>query len=256
MKSGFTYREVCPGVLHITDPLGVHMTLLVGRQKALLFDTGYGVGNLLSFIGSLTDLPLTTVLSHGHHDHAMGAMHFPSVRMLAEDLPVFRKYTGRGQRERILRQAGLKAQAREQYLSAAISEPDALEEDCFYLDGLSARVLRVPGHTPGSIALLVPERELLLLGDSWNRETWLFFPESLPVRTYAASFRFLMSHPFKKALAPHVEETVDREYLLQFERGLNEAGFAEAKPAIIPGHEHIQVRAFEPCPGARLVFRA
>ena len=256
MKNGFTYREVCPGVLDIKDPLGVHMTLLVGREQALLFDTGYGVENLSTFVGSLTKLPLTTLLSHGHHDHAMGAMHFPSVRMLSEDLPVFHAYTGRGQRERILKQAGLNAEAREQFLSAAIRAPDALEEDCFDLGGFSARVLRVPGHTPGSIALLVPQRELLLLGDSWNRETWLFFPESLPVRTYAASFRFLMSHPFKVALAPHVEETVDREYLIAFERGLNEAGFANAKPAIIPGYEHMDTRAYEPCPGARLVFSA
>ncbi len=102
----------------------------------------------------------------------------------------------------------------------------------------------------------MPERRLLLPGDSWNPQTWVFFPESLDVRTYAQSFRSLMDLPFQTALAPHADAPVSRDFLLSFADGLNETGFAGAKPMKIKGHEQIPVKAFEPSPGALLVFRA
>ncbi len=113
----FAVSDIFPDVKHIRDPLGVHMTLLLGREKALLFDAGYGVLDLHALIRRITGLPLTLVLSHGHHDHALGAMHFPSSLMLPQDLPVFREYTGRKERERIAGVAGLTGEARETYRS-------------------------------------------------------------------------------------------------------------------------------------------
>lgn len=252
----FTVSDVFPDVKHIRDPLGVHMTLLLGRERALLFDAGYGVLDFHAFIRGITDLPLTLVLSHGHHDHALGAMHFPSSLMLPQDLPVFREYTGRREREKIAVTARLGSEARENYLSASIHEPEKLDAAVFELGGLSVQVIRTPGHTPGSIALYVPKRRLLLLGDNWNPQTWVFFPESLDVRTYSQSFRSLMELPFQTALAPHAEAPLNRASLVCFAQGLNETGFANAKPARIRGYEHIPVKAFEPAPGAMLVFRA
>ena len=251
----FTARELYPGVVQVRDPLGVHMTLLIGREEALLFDAGYGILDLHTFVRLLTSLPLTLVLSHGHHDHALGAMHFPESLMLPEDLPVFREYTGPAVRNRIAGAAGLEGTERNAYLSAGIREPQALSSDFFDLGGLGARIVRTPGHTPGSLAVYVPERELLLLGDNWNPQTWVFFPESLGVRTYAASFRSLMALPFKTALAPHAENMLEKDSLLRFAGGLNETGFASAKPVRMQGYEHLPARAFEPAPGAMLVFR-
>ncbi len=252
----FAVSDVFPGVKQIRDPLGVHVTLLLGREKALLFDAGYGILDLHALIRRITDLPLTLVLSHGHHDHALGAMHFPSSLMLPQDLPVFREYTGRRERERIAETARLGSGEREHYLSASIPEPEILDAAVFELGGLSAKVIKTPGHTPGSIALFVLERELLLLGDNWNPQTWVFFPEALDVRTYARSFRSLTDLPFRIALAPHADAPVSREFLLSFADGLNETGFANAKTARIRGYEQIPVKAFEPAPGAMLVFRA
>ena len=44
--------------------------LLVGRQRALVIDTGIGIGDLKGLIRKLTDKPLTVALSHGHGDHS------------------------------------------------------------------------------------------------------------------------------------------------------------------------------------------
>ncbi len=38
--------QLKPNVYHIADPLGVFMTVIVGEEKALLLDTGYGIGHL------------------------------------------------------------------------------------------------------------------------------------------------------------------------------------------------------------------
>ena len=81
----FTALEVLPGVFHIRDCMGVCMTLLAGRDQALLVDTGYGLEDVRSFIRTLTDKPLTVLLTHAHHDHALGAQWFEHVRLFSGD---------------------------------------------------------------------------------------------------------------------------------------------------------------------------
>ncbi len=43
--------------------------LIVGNKKALLFDTGMGIGNIKEEIGKITSLPITVINSHCHFDH-------------------------------------------------------------------------------------------------------------------------------------------------------------------------------------------
>ena len=58
-----------------------NMYLLEGSEKALLIDTGYGVGNLRAFVEKLTDKPLLVVNTHYHPDHAAGNGEFEEVYM-------------------------------------------------------------------------------------------------------------------------------------------------------------------------------
>jgi len=253
-RNEYTAQETLPDVFHIKDPLDVHLTLLVGQRSALLLDTGYGTGELTAFLRTLTDLPIKVLLSHGHHNHALGAMHFKETWMFQEDLPVFAEYTGQRERLRVLASANLSPQPAQAYLSADIPVPKALSDEPVDLGGLSAVPLRVPGHTPGSLALLVPQRRLLLTGDSWNPQTWVFFPEAFPIRVYAQSFKNMVKHDFDVALAPHRSNLISAEALRCFSQGLTEDGFASAKPYPIDGYEHLPTRMFKPCPGAPLVF--
>ena len=91
---GFIDRELLPGVHHIEDALGVCFTLIVGDERALLVDAGYGVEDVADYVRSLTDLPVTLWLTHGHHDHALGATRFEEVRLHPDDAAVYREYTG------------------------------------------------------------------------------------------------------------------------------------------------------------------
>lgn len=59
-----------------------NMYLLEGDQKALLLDTGWGAGNLRSFVERLTDKPVIVANTHGHLDHSGGNGEWESVVML------------------------------------------------------------------------------------------------------------------------------------------------------------------------------
>ena len=58
---------------------GADMYLLLGTEKALLIDTGYGKGDLPRYLERLTDLPIMVVNTHNHYDHSSGNAFFREV---------------------------------------------------------------------------------------------------------------------------------------------------------------------------------
>ena len=63
MKPFFRKKQMMSGVYSIAGEAVIRY-LIIGEHHALLFDTGYGFGDLASFVKSLTDLPLYVVNSH------------------------------------------------------------------------------------------------------------------------------------------------------------------------------------------------
>ncbi len=49
-----------------------HCYLLLGRERALVIDTGLGVAPLAPVVGALTCLPVAAALTHAHWDHMGG----------------------------------------------------------------------------------------------------------------------------------------------------------------------------------------
>ena len=93
----FRQNEVFPGVYHITDAMGVSFTLIEGDERAILFDTGYGTEDAGACVKTLTDKPVKVYLSHGHHDHVLGARWFDRTWMCREDTEEFILRTGEEQ---------------------------------------------------------------------------------------------------------------------------------------------------------------
>jgi len=252
---GFEKRTVLPGVTHIRDELGVCMTLLTGSRQALLVDTGYGTDDVFSYVRTLTALPLTVILTHGHHDHALGARQFRRVLIDVRDLPVYRLYTGAGQREKVLASAGARGvRCPDDYLTAEYRDPEPLTESQMDLGGMTAVFRLTPGHTPGSVTVLVPERELLLTGDDWNPVTWLFFPEALGAREYRANIRALQRERYRHVLCPHRFELFDRAVMDAFIDGLTDECLARAVPTPEGDEKGIRTLRASPAPDQTLVF--
>ena len=171
----FTVNHVLPGVRHITDAMGVSFTLVEGSNRAILFDTGYGMEDVKAYVETLTDKPVTVYLSHGHHDHMLGARWFGKTFLCAEDLEEFIERTGEGQRTKVMKQAQeQQVPVPEDFMTVPIARPEAIcftgktgafESKYEELGNLEVLVIKVPGHTPGSIVLYVPTYDLLLTAD-------------------------------------------------------------------------------------------
>ncbi len=228
----FRVKEYLPGVYQIEDVLGVCMTLLTGSERALLVDTGYGLEDVSAFVRTLTELPLMVLLTHGHHDHALGARWFDEVLMHPDDLPAFSLYTGDTQRRAVLASAAAKGipVSEKEYLNARMPSPLPLIPGEIDLGGLRVAVMHCPGHTPGSCTVYVPERSLMLTGDDWNPCTWVFFQESLPVGAYRRTLRGILESPFEHVLCSHRFDMRERMMIRDFANGLTDAALRDAVP--------------------------
>ena len=69
-----------------------HSYLLLGRERALLIDTGLGVGNLRREVESLTDLPVSVALTHVHWDHIGGCAQFSPPAVHGEEADWLRRF--------------------------------------------------------------------------------------------------------------------------------------------------------------------
>lgn len=258
----FELNRVCDGVTHIRDCMGVCMTLIEGAQEALLIDTGYGVEDVGACIRSIIgNKPFSVFLTHHHHDHALGVrnvVHVPDccVSMLSADAPAWEKYTGLDKRRVVLGQAKAKGLDvdEQQFLSGVLEQPMTAQPGDICLGGLTARMIECPGHTPGSAAVLVVERKLLLTGDCWNPCTWVFFPEALGVTEYRENVRKLQAYDFTHVLCSHQHELYPRKKFDDFVNNLTNDVLRAAQPVSIGGYEHIDTRQANVTDGQILVF--
>ncbi|MBR2259838.1 MAG: MBL fold metallo-hydrolase [Blautia sp.] len=253
---GFLYRQLLPDIFQITDALGVSMTLLVGENKALLADTGYGLEDVGAFVRQLTQKSVTVLLTHGHHDHALGMRWFNEVEIFPEDFEVLKTYTGEKYRRKVLesaKAAGIEVE-QESYLTAPIPAVQPLHAGTMDLGGLSCQAILCPGHTPGSAVIYVPERKLLLTGDNWNPCTWLFFPEALPVKEYLSNMKKLLEIPFENVICSHRGSLYHREDLEAFLYGLTDEALKNARETDTGAAYHVITKEAAPCPEQVLVF--
>ena len=222
-KIPFRHFEIAPGVYQLIDELGFCASLLIGHDKALLFDSMSGMGDLKGYVESLTTLPLTLVNSHIHFDHNGGNAHFESAYLSPLDMPY--NVFGQSREKRIELADHLAEYARgifseeqrEAVIEGAFDNYLPLEEGyIFDLGGITAEAVALPGHTPGSTGLLLHEARLLLSGDAMTPVMCLFFPESLPLSVYRETLDKAMALPFDHFITGHMTHTLPKERLLDF----------------------------------------
>ena len=185
----FEVYRVRPDVYAIYEPHQfeeVISYLIVGRRRALLFDTGLGVASVRDLVTQLTPEPVTVLNSHTHFDHTGGNAEFSEI--FNEDTE-FSRANAKGQSNAYSRDA-LAPQRLCGPLPPGV-HPDAYtirpwqvthwirDGEHIDLGGRELEVIFTPGHTPDSLSLLDRRRGLLFTGDTfYPGPIYLFTPET------------------------------------------------------------------------------
>lgn len=223
--STFRFTEAAFG----TD---VYLYLLIGAQKALLIDTGYGFTDVPTAIRKLTSLPLLAVNTHGHMDHMHGNHLYPFVYLAKEDEEVFTRHNDSaylmGLLKDILREnrlpvflmklPGLRGPAGRVAAAYPSVHRPLPEEGYFELGERRVTIIPTPGHTAGSLCLLDERNGWLFSGDTTCRDgVLLHFPESTDVATFKNSIQTLKAlvdtGKIKKIFPGHQETPVGMDIL-------------------------------------------
>lgn len=132
-------RELFAGLYALEDER-VRQFLVIGEERALLFDAGFADSGVLKTVRALTDLPIDVVMTHGDPDHSGGLADFGSCRMNAGDWPLVK--------------------------DGSVQLAPLDEGEIVTCGDYRFRVIAIPGHSAGSLAFYDEAKGILLAGDS------------------------------------------------------------------------------------------
>jgi glyoxylase-like metal-dependent hydrolase (beta-lactamase superfamily II) len=247
----FEVYRIRPGIFAIYEPHQLEEVisyLVVGRDKALLFDTGMGIGNIGAVVAGLTKLPVSVVNSHTHNDHVGDNWRFSDVYGMDTD---FTRVNARGSKEDAQAElapdeicgalpAGFDAKAystKPFHITHWLHDGDKIE-----LGERTLKVIGTPGHTPDSIALLDEKNGLLFTGDTFYAgPIYLYRPET-DRDAYLASVKKLaaMAPHLQLLLPAHNVPVADPGNLPKVVTAMQQVRRGEVKPVAKDGkHEYI-----------------
>ena len=149
---------------------GVRFYLFSGTERAALIDTGMNVPDAKSIAEKLTDLPLILINTHGDPDHISGNGAFENVYMSPNEEENYRACGGKGK-------------------ITPVHEGDVID-----LGDRPLRIIDIPGHTPGSIAILDEKNRVLVSGDSVEDGNIFMFGAMRDIDQYIDSMKHLQEY--------------------------------------------------------------
>lgn len=213
-KMVFQVENVTERIYRITMPY-VCSYLVVGKDEAVLLDAGWGYGDLKAVVESITDLPVTLLLSHGHPDHNGSASQFETVYLHEGD---FEMIEGQNQvdlrRRLMLRNISKDFKENPDLWQPARKAPYSplIDEQAFELGDLSVLSFHVPGHSRGSMVFIIPEERIAVFGDAISHPTLIIFDNSSTMKAHYEALEKLnrQSHLFDRVLVNHETYELDK----------------------------------------------
>lgn len=170
------WYEFAPNTYEIDEFDCASIFLLVGTQRALLIDTGIGIGDLRGVVEHLTDKPYDVVMTHGHGDHTGGAGWFDSFWLNEKDWDAYAFPEDLNRRRDYAQTIAAREHKNYSYDIEEDIRPwpklperkPLVDGQVFDLGGRKVTAYECPGHTPGEMVLIDDQTRILFAGDACN----------------------------------------------------------------------------------------
>lgn len=189
----------------------INCYLLTGSERALLIDTGNGMGDIGRVVRGLTSLPVIVALTHNHCDHAGGRGWFDSPAHVHEaDMGLSSKILSSRLASRVLAAKWTTAKDfPEQPFDAGYTA--MTDGVVFELGGRSVSVIHMPGHTRGSVVFLDDRYKMMFAGDNLSHsDLWMHLPGAVSVEEWIPTARRILKLSERYAVySGHREQPFD-----------------------------------------------
>ncbi len=201
----FEVYQVSTGAFALLEPRHYEEAisyLILGTEKAILFDTGMGIGNIRAEVERLTrptGVPVVVVNSHGHYDHIGDNHRFAEVWAYDDDGETARIERGKTREECVKYMVSsmyldlppdfdpVTYEIRPSQVTRRLRHLEAIE-----LGGRTLTVHHTPGHSSGSLCLLDSRDNLLFTGDTFYPGMMYAHFEDSDFDAYLRSLKYLV----------------------------------------------------------------
>lgn len=172
---------------------GVRFFLLEGKEFALMIDSGMNTPNAKQIAESLTNLPIKLLNTHTDIDHISGNNEFDEVLIGENEVTYYQE------------------KHKENQKIITVSDKQIID-----LGERKIQIINLPGHTPGSIALLDINNRVLIGGDSIQDGKIFMFGEGRDINNFVISLQDLWNNyqnEFDVVFASHGSIPIDKSII-------------------------------------------
>ena len=144
----------------------VRSFLMIGKDKAILIDTGLGRDDLKQAVEEITNLPIEVIYTHSDGDHVGGVHQFDISYMHPLEIQHYLKR-----------------------FENPVKMIEIKEHDMVDIADYHFEVILIPGHTPGSIALYEKSKHFMIGGDSLQVGPVFMFGDGRDLKDYLNSLK-------------------------------------------------------------------
>ena len=221
----FQVYRVLPDIYVFYEPYQYEeaiSTLILGTEKAILIDTGCGIGNLRKAVEEVTDIPVMVLNTHAHNDHIAQNYLFDEIAMLdhpwcheAQDgLP-------NSEMAHLIADGMLWKPLPEEFDAENYVVPGfkvtkwLKDGEVVDLGNRTLEVMHTPGHTPDSICLLDREDKLLFTGDMFYTGGIYTYLNGGDIPTFIKSYTRMLDYygEYEYLMPSHNEPWVEKTLL-------------------------------------------